>query len=237
MRQPIAGRPPTGSAPACRSLVSSLRSTVSLRQGLRDPERADDDQDDHYNRPSIGLTRQVHSAPTPTDRHLMRHEKPEPHAPIRRLRRKERFEHALPVPQRHPRSVVAHPDNHHPPLDPCLDPHLRGPLRRLSCLHRFPDYVTERPLQRSHSPPDLHPPLRHDHPHPGPRLASQGTDLLVVDRTRQPTDGNIVVSALNGELTVTKIPHRNGLVFLLPENPDYTPVEVDEVSDLTVGAS
>lgn len=59
----------------------------------------------------------------------------------------------------------------------------------------------------------------------------------MVDRTRQPTDGNIVVSALNGELTVKRLRHRNGLVFLLPENPDYTPVEVDEVSDLTVGAS
>ncbi|WP_412068587.1 LexA family protein [Rubrivirga sp. IMCC43871] len=59
-------------------------------------------------------------------------------------------------------------------------------------------------------------------------------DLLVVDRTRQPADGDIVVAALNGELTVKRLRHRNGLAFLLPENPDYAPIEVDEYSDLTV---
>ncbi len=59
-------------------------------------------------------------------------------------------------------------------------------------------------------------------------------DVLVVDRTRPPDDGDIVVAALDGDLTVKRLRLRNGYVFLLPENPDYPPLEVDEYSDLTV---
>ncbi len=59
-------------------------------------------------------------------------------------------------------------------------------------------------------------------------------DLLVVDRTRQPSDGDVVVAALDGDLTVKRLRLRNGLVFLLPENPDYPPIEVGEHSDLAV---
>ena len=59
-------------------------------------------------------------------------------------------------------------------------------------------------------------------------------DTLVVDRSRQPADGDIVVASLDGDLTVKRLRLRNGLAFLLPENPDYPPVHVDEFSDLTV---
>jgi DNA polymerase V len=51
-------------------------------------------------------------------------------------------------------------------------------------------------------------------------------DILVVDRALEPKDGSIVVAALDGELTVKRLRRRDGKLFLVPENPDYQPVEV-----------
>jgi len=51
-------------------------------------------------------------------------------------------------------------------------------------------------------------------------------DTLVVDRALDPKDGDVVIAALDGELTVKRIRRRAGRVELLPENPDYPPIEV-----------
>ena len=59
-------------------------------------------------------------------------------------------------------------------------------------------------------------------------------DLLIVDRAAQPRNGSIVVAALDGELTVKRLCRKNGRLFLVPENPDYTPLEVPPEASLTV---
>lgn len=52
-------------------------------------------------------------------------------------------------------------------------------------------------------------------------------DLLAVHSTPQAKNGDIVVARVNDEVTVKRLKkHRRG-VTLLPENPDYEPIEVD----------
>ena len=59
-------------------------------------------------------------------------------------------------------------------------------------------------------------------------------DLLVVDRSRQPADGKIVVAALDGELTVKRLSTRHGRVQLLPANPAFAPINIEEDRELMI---
>jgi len=52
-------------------------------------------------------------------------------------------------------------------------------------------------------------------------------DLLAVHRTRNAEDGSIVVARLDDEITVKRLQHRRDRLLLLPENPDFEPIEVD----------
>ena len=59
-------------------------------------------------------------------------------------------------------------------------------------------------------------------------------DLLVVDQAIEPTSGKIIIAVINGELTVKRLrKHRNKL-WLMPENPDYQPIEIDENIDFHI---
>jgi len=51
-------------------------------------------------------------------------------------------------------------------------------------------------------------------------------DLLVVDRSLEAKSGNVIVAALDGELTVKRLYRKNGLLRLLPENAEYQPIEI-----------
>jgi len=52
-------------------------------------------------------------------------------------------------------------------------------------------------------------------------------DLLAVHRTPEAEDGQIVVARLGEEVTVKRLRRRGRRVWLLPANPDLTPLEVD----------
>jgi repressor LexA len=52
-------------------------------------------------------------------------------------------------------------------------------------------------------------------------------DLLAVHRTHEARSGQIVVARLADEVTVKRYRRRGNLVQLLPENPDFEPIEVD----------
>jgi len=52
-------------------------------------------------------------------------------------------------------------------------------------------------------------------------------DLLAVHRAQTAEDGSIVVARLDDEITVKRLKHRRGQLLLLPENPDFEPIEVD----------
>ena len=53
-------------------------------------------------------------------------------------------------------------------------------------------------------------------------------DLLIVDRSIEPAHRKVVIAALDGELTVKRLLHREGRVFLAPENPQFEPIDITE---------
>lgn len=63
----------------------------------------------------------------------------------------------------------------------------------------------------------------------------QSGDILIVDRSLEPSDGKIVVAVLNGEFTVKRLRKTSkGEVLLIPENDTYPTITVHEESDFQV---
>lgn len=64
-------------------------------------------------------------------------------------------------------------------------------------------------------------------------------DEVIVDRAMAPRDGDIVVAVVDGDLTIKRLAlprggALGGVVQLLAENPLYPPVELAELSELTI---
>jgi DNA polymerase V len=59
-------------------------------------------------------------------------------------------------------------------------------------------------------------------------------DVLVVDRSLEPTDNKIIVAVVGNEFTVKRLKISQGKISLLPENPAYPILEVKEGSDFQV---
>ena len=62
----------------------------------------------------------------------------------------------------------------------------------------------------------------------------QEGDLLIVDCSLNAVSENIVVAALDGELTLKRIRKIHGKLYLAAENSGYAPIPVTEDSDLIV---
>ncbi|MCG8537726.1 MAG: transcriptional repressor LexA [Pseudomonadales bacterium] len=56
-------------------------------------------------------------------------------------------------------------------------------------------------------------------------------DLLAVHKTQEARKGQIVVARIGDEVTVKRLDRKRNKVILLPENPDFEPIEVDQNSD------
>jgi DNA polymerase V len=52
-------------------------------------------------------------------------------------------------------------------------------------------------------------------------------DLLIVDRSLEPKDKNVIIAIINGELTVKRIRIRRKKLTLEPENKDYPSLQVE----------
>jgi len=52
-------------------------------------------------------------------------------------------------------------------------------------------------------------------------------DLLAVHRTQEAQSGQVVVARIGNEVTVKRFKRRGHAVQLLPENPDFEPIELD----------
>lgn len=59
-------------------------------------------------------------------------------------------------------------------------------------------------------------------------------DILVVDRSKEPTDGAIVIAAVDGELTVKRYCTDGGRPRLVPESEDHEPIFVGPGQELRV---
>lgn len=62
----------------------------------------------------------------------------------------------------------------------------------------------------------------------------QSGDMLIVDKSLNPTDGAIVIAALNGELTVKRLSRKNGQVQLHPENKNYPIINITAEEELLI---
>lgn len=51
-------------------------------------------------------------------------------------------------------------------------------------------------------------------------------DLLIVDRSLTPKDNSIVIAVLDGDLTVKRLLHEKGGLFLKPENCNYPLIKI-----------
>ena len=59
-------------------------------------------------------------------------------------------------------------------------------------------------------------------------------DILIVDRALSARDGDIIIALLNGEFTVKEISVINGVLFLAPKNPQYSPIRITSEMEFEV---
>lgn len=59
-------------------------------------------------------------------------------------------------------------------------------------------------------------------------------DLLVIDRSLEPTNGKIAVCYIDGEFTAKRIKLTKNELWLLPENEDYKPIKIEKENDFLV---
>ena len=59
-------------------------------------------------------------------------------------------------------------------------------------------------------------------------------DILIVDRSIEPTHGKIVIAALDGELTVKHLYLKNNETKLVPANPNYPDIIITDESEILI---
>lgn len=59
-------------------------------------------------------------------------------------------------------------------------------------------------------------------------------DILVVDRSVEARSGQVVVAAIEGELTVKRLSIQSKKIWLLPENEKFSPIDITGKSELVI---
>ncbi len=59
-------------------------------------------------------------------------------------------------------------------------------------------------------------------------------DLLIIDRSIEPTNGKIAVCYIDGEFTAKRLKVEKKQVWLMPENEDYQPIKITEDNELII---
>lgn len=59
-------------------------------------------------------------------------------------------------------------------------------------------------------------------------------DILVIDRSIEPTDNKIAVCFIDGDFTIKRIKIEEDCIYLQPENPKFQPIKVTEDNDLII---
>lgn len=71
----------------------------------------------------------------------------------------------------------------------------------------------------------------------GDSMSGEGIDtgdLLIVDRSLEPADGDLAVCCLDGEFTLKRISINANSISLVPSNPAYNPIEISPDDNFTV---
>lgn len=53
-------------------------------------------------------------------------------------------------------------------------------------------------------------------------------DILIVDRSLEPRHNSVVIAVIDGDFTVKKLKKEKGKIFLMPENENYSPIELSD---------
>jgi DNA polymerase V len=59
-------------------------------------------------------------------------------------------------------------------------------------------------------------------------------DFIIVDKSLEPQNGKIAVCQIDGEFTVKRIKIERNVVWLIPENEEYTPIKVTAENELII---
>ncbi|MBT3383919.1 MAG: translesion error-prone DNA polymerase V autoproteolytic subunit [Prolixibacteraceae bacterium] len=59
-------------------------------------------------------------------------------------------------------------------------------------------------------------------------------DLLIIDKSKTPVSGSIVVCLIDGEFTLKRLEKQGNIFYLMPENPDYKPIKIKPENDVTI---
>lgn len=72
----------------------------------------------------------------------------------------------------------------------------------------------------------------------GDSMSGEGieeNDILIVDRSIEPENGDLAVCCLDGEFTLKRLNLSTpGMILLMPSNPHYRPIEIKPDRDFTV---
>jgi len=53
-------------------------------------------------------------------------------------------------------------------------------------------------------------------------------DLLIVDRAEEPRNKSIVLGIIDGEFTVKRIKKKGSDLYLMPDNPEFKPIKIND---------
>ena len=59
-------------------------------------------------------------------------------------------------------------------------------------------------------------------------------DLLIIDKSKTPVNGSIVVCLIDGEFTVKRLEKQRDTFFLMPENPEFAPIKIKPENSVTI---
>lgn len=59
-------------------------------------------------------------------------------------------------------------------------------------------------------------------------------DILVIDRSIEPTNNKIAVCFIDGDFTIKRIKIEKDCMYLVPENPNFQPIKVTEDNNLII---
>jgi DNA polymerase V len=59
-------------------------------------------------------------------------------------------------------------------------------------------------------------------------------DLLIIDKSKTPVNGSIVVCLVDGEFTVKRLNKKGNQFYLMPENDKYQPIKIKPENDVTI---
>jgi DNA polymerase V len=59
-------------------------------------------------------------------------------------------------------------------------------------------------------------------------------DLLIIDKSKTPVNGSIVVCLIDGDFTVKRLNKKGNEFYLMPENDNYQPIKIKPENDVTI---